>query len=81
LIRILIYQYFTIKKFLPANYNKYNTRISALKKFYAALRFMSDKYSPYSIFASKGKETEITLKEGLTPGMIGGSAGFDGAEC
>ena len=42
---------------------------------------MSDKYSPYSIFASKGKETEITLKEGLTPGMIGGSAGFDGAEC
>ncbi|MCK4804271.1 MAG: hypothetical protein KAT88_06920 [Spirochaetes bacterium] len=26
----------------------------------AALRFMSDKYSPYSIFASKGKETEIT---------------------
>lgn len=41
---------------------------------------MSDKYSPYSIFTSKGKETEITPKEGLAPGMIGGPFGFDGAE-
>jgi hypothetical protein len=44
----------------------------------AASRFMSDKYSPYSIFASKGKETEITPKEGLAPGMIGGPTGFEG---
>ncbi len=46
----------------------------------AASRFMSDKYSPYSIFASGGKKLEYTPKTGLAPGMIGGPTGFDGAE-
>jgi multiple sugar transport system substrate-binding protein len=46
----------------------------------AASRFMSDKYSPNSIFASGTKDTDVTPKAGLAQGMIGGPTGFDGAE-
>jgi multiple sugar transport system substrate-binding protein len=45
-----------------------------------ASRFMSDKYSPHSIFAGGEKKTEFTPKAGLASGMIGGPTGFDGAE-
>jgi multiple sugar transport system substrate-binding protein len=41
---------------------------------------MSDRYSPYSIFASSEKKLEFTPKAGLAPGMIGGPTGFEGAE-
>jgi multiple sugar transport system substrate-binding protein len=46
-----------------------------------ASRFLrSDKYSPYSIFASEKKKLEYTPKAGLAQGMIGGPTGFEGAE-
>jgi multiple sugar transport system substrate-binding protein len=46
-----------------------------------ASKFISNKYSPNSIFASgTGKKMEYTPKEGLASGMIGGPTGFEGAE-
>ena len=44
-----------------------------------ASKFIGNKYSPHSIFAS-GKKMEYTPKEGLASGMIGGPTGFEGAE-
>ena len=46
-----------------------------------ASKFIGNKYSPHSIFASGGgKKMEYTPKEGLASGMIGGPTGFEGAE-
>jgi multiple sugar transport system substrate-binding protein len=46
-----------------------------------ASKFIGNKYSPHSIFASsKDKKMEYTPKEGLASGMIGGPTGFEGAE-
>jgi|GEM_PF-273843 len=46
-----------------------------------ASKFIGNKYSPHSIFASSdGKKMEYSPKEGLASGMIGGPTGFEGAE-